>query len=94
MTGWNLPPGVNVSDIPGNRPEDIARDNAFDRADADIRAGRFDTDDVLVALKQAIIEDSKGIREALMTDDDAALGDAISVALRQYLAAAILRDNE
>jgi len=22
MTGWNLPPGVNVSDIPGNRPED------------------------------------------------------------------------
>ena len=23
MTGWNLPPGVNVSDIPGNRREDI-----------------------------------------------------------------------
>ncbi len=22
MTGWNLPPGCNVSDIPGNRPED------------------------------------------------------------------------
>jgi hypothetical protein len=22
MTGWNLPPGVNESDIPGNRPED------------------------------------------------------------------------
>jgi len=24
MTGWNLPPGCNVSDIPGNRPEDLA----------------------------------------------------------------------
>jgi hypothetical protein len=23
MTGWNMPQGVNVSDIPGNRPEDI-----------------------------------------------------------------------
>lgn len=22
MTGWNLPPGCNVSDIPGNRPDD------------------------------------------------------------------------
>ena len=25
MTGYNLPPGVNVSDIPGNRPEDDRR---------------------------------------------------------------------
>jgi hypothetical protein len=23
MTGWNLPPGCNVSDLPGNRPEDL-----------------------------------------------------------------------
>lgn len=23
MTGFNLPPGCNVSDIPGNRPEDM-----------------------------------------------------------------------
>lgn len=23
MTGWNLPPGCNVSDIPGNRKIDI-----------------------------------------------------------------------
>lgn len=22
MTGWNLPPGCNVSDLPGNSPED------------------------------------------------------------------------
>jgi len=24
MTGYNLPPGCNVSDLPGNRPEDVA----------------------------------------------------------------------
>src|SRR5262245_66174836 len=23
MTGWNMPPGVNEWDIPGNRPEDV-----------------------------------------------------------------------
>lgn len=24
MTGWNMPPGCSVSDIPGNSPEDMA----------------------------------------------------------------------
>ena len=28
--GWDLPPGVNVSDIPGNRPEDEAWDKMLD----------------------------------------------------------------
>ena len=27
MTGWNLPPGVSESDLPGNRPEDLATDD-------------------------------------------------------------------
>lgn len=31
MTGFNLPPGVEVHHIPGNRPEDIERDNFFNR---------------------------------------------------------------
>lgn len=30
MSGWNLPPGVSESDIPGNRPEDIAREQKFE----------------------------------------------------------------
>jgi hypothetical protein len=30
MTGWNLPPGCNVSDIPGNRPEDEAAEALWD----------------------------------------------------------------
>lgn len=31
MTGYNLPPGVNVSDIPGNRPEDLAEEAWWDK---------------------------------------------------------------
>lgn len=30
MTGWNLPPGCNVSDIPGNRPGDDAAEAVYD----------------------------------------------------------------
>ena len=29
--GWDLPPGVNVSDIPGNRPEDAAWEIILDK---------------------------------------------------------------
>lgn len=31
MTGWNLPPGVNISDIPGNRPEDEIWEKEVDK---------------------------------------------------------------
>jgi hypothetical protein len=30
MTGFNLPPGVNVSDLPGNRPEDEEHERSLD----------------------------------------------------------------
>lgn len=30
MTGWNLPPGCNVSDIPGNRLEDVAEERVWE----------------------------------------------------------------
>jgi hypothetical protein len=33
MTGWNLPPGVNVNDIPGNRPEDVEEEEFWDALD-------------------------------------------------------------
>jgi len=32
MPGSNLPPGCSVNDIPGNRPEDIASEEAFEWA--------------------------------------------------------------
>ena len=31
MTGWNMPPGCNVSDIPGNRPEDLRSEALYDK---------------------------------------------------------------
>ena len=30
MTGWNLPPGCSVSDIPGNGPEDAKAEGICD----------------------------------------------------------------
>lgn len=33
MTGFNLPPGCNVSDIPGNRPEDLAEEAFWETVD-------------------------------------------------------------
>jgi len=30
MTGYNLPPGVSVRDLPGNRPEDEAGEARYD----------------------------------------------------------------
>jgi len=30
VTGFNMPPGCSVSDIPGNRPEDLAAEAAAD----------------------------------------------------------------
>jgi hypothetical protein len=33
MTGFNLPPGVNVSDIPGNRPEDLEEETFWEALD-------------------------------------------------------------
>ena len=35
MTGFNLPPGCSDSDIPGNRPEDIAWESFHERIDHD-----------------------------------------------------------
>jgi hypothetical protein len=32
--GFNLPPGVSVNDIPGNRPEDLREEAFWDKVDA------------------------------------------------------------
>jgi hypothetical protein len=44
MTGWNMPPGCNVSDIPGNRPEDQAEE-AFYEWVFDVIGGRMSEGD-------------------------------------------------
>lgn len=42
MTGWNLPPGCSVSDLPGNRPIDEAWDEWFDSEIDRVWAGWVD----------------------------------------------------
>lgn len=37
MTGFNLPPGVNVSDIPGNRDEDMWDEAFWESCDAEFQ---------------------------------------------------------
>lgn len=39
MAGFNLPPGVSVSDIPGNRPEDEAYDRLVQKLDEAVSSG-------------------------------------------------------
>ena len=92
MTDWNLPPGCNVSDLPGWRPQDIARDNAFDRADADVLNKRYDSDDVTKALDKVMREDWKSLQDALSTDNDKAVNDLLSTALRYVLYEQVLGD--
>jgi hypothetical protein len=41
MTGFNLPPGVNVSDIPGNRPEDLEEETFWEALDEKFLEGNF-----------------------------------------------------
>lgn len=46
MTGYNLPPGCNESDIPGNRPEDLFMERYIEDHldDTDMKARFMETD--------------------------------------------------
>jgi hypothetical protein len=66
MTGFNMPPGVNPSDIPGNRPEDLEEDKfwaAFDKElDAiDIKSislQRYPGDDTVIQIEDLWDDDN------------------------------------
>lgn len=63
--GWDLPPGCRLSDIPGNRPEDVRMEALYDTlADILVAAGWY-------------IEDEKGEKalEALAKVVEKAYGD-------------------
>jgi len=45
MTGWNMPPGCNVSDIPGNSAADQAAEGLMDEVCAIITDVDFHRDD-------------------------------------------------
>jgi hypothetical protein len=54
MSGWNLPPGCSLSDIPGNRPEDIAFDHLMEKIYDDIEVNCLTVDDVAEIWKHGL----------------------------------------
>ena len=42
----NLPPGCRESDIPGNRPEEVAWEEFHEQIDSDMAEHCFDVDDL------------------------------------------------
>lgn len=54
MTGFNLPPGCSISDIPGNRPEDEAEEALYDA--------------IYTALDGAIFEEEHPVRIKTLID--------------------------
>jgi hypothetical protein len=52
MTGFNLPPGCNVSDIPGNRPED----EAWEKITDEFWSGKYCSDDIWNKFEQANLD--------------------------------------
>jgi hypothetical protein len=89
MTGFNLPPGCSVSDIPGNRPEDIEyerrRDGRVNALIAELRRG--DGGDAEAAeLIHDYYADTAGMDEfrtllrAIVMRDSAAADEAINEA--------------
>lgn len=47
MSQSNLPPGVSESDIPGNRPEDLAWDKFFEKIDVDCNNNHLNVFDAI-----------------------------------------------
>jgi hypothetical protein len=57
MSGWNLPPGCSLSDIPGNRPEDIAHEKMCDEIETALNPLKpFWSDESVETVTKNIIE--------------------------------------
>ena len=63
MTGWNMPPGCNVSDIPGNSCEELAWVQASEELDEALAKINADPDEIKLIGKIApiIIETAREI---------------------------------
>jgi hypothetical protein len=55
MTGWNLPPGVSVRDLPGNEPTDPIAEAIAELLYAKLGDGR-DTDNLLIEILKCVDE--------------------------------------
>jgi hypothetical protein len=76
MTGWNMPPGCNTSDIPGNRPEDqLAEQIADEIAAIDCGLNELHIErltDLIMKWYQAGFDEgyAEGLHEAMMRGDN------------------------
>jgi hypothetical protein len=71
MTGWNLPPGVNVNDLPGNGPQDQAWEDLYKIiADYANRFGLEFVDSVVDAVGDSLPEDDTPPMTQFPHDDD------------------------
>lgn len=75
MTGWNLPPGCSTSDLPGNRPEDLAAEAAMEWADEQL--ARLSPDQIRIVIETGLAALPK-IQEAINAAvDEARVDDAM-----------------
>lgn len=66
MSGFNLPPGCNVSDIPGNRPEDGVEEQLLELF-AEAWSYAF-TEEQIVALWREAVKDEEDKADAFERD--------------------------
>ncbi len=62
MGGFNLPPGCNVSDIPGNRPEDGCEERLYEIF-AEAWGYGFSEEQILELWREVATDDAKRIAE-------------------------------
>lgn len=97
MTGWNLPPGCNVNDIPGNRPEDQPLRIPLTTTEVEILRHRLEVPDALVEALSPEENDGIGYHaddvEAAIDDLLCGLGErGLEVLTNEPVAEAVLRD--
>jgi len=62
MSGFNLPPGCNVSDIPGNRPEDGVEERLLELF-AEAWGYGFTEEQILELWREAVTSEQERIKE-------------------------------
>jgi len=66
MTGWNMPPGVNESDIPGNGPEDVIAEKLYDLF---VKASWYFTKEEVLDIWDSAVRESEAEAEAQWLQD-------------------------
>lgn len=63
--GWDLPPGCRMSDIPGNRPEDLLAEAQYDAVETALSTATSDEERVDRICKMLNEEWERGYQQAI-----------------------------